>query len=257
MCKQWLEVALRAYKICGGFIEERKNFSLKEKNDLRILQRGAYAKSDINLEDQINNQNIFLAMPNVEDQLVSKDFGMFVKYNAKKIIKKNEPIMINDVNQDAKISELMDKRFLIKDMIKAKINTSRVIVPKDAKIEISHHYGIDNFFETGAVLFHIINKEYSKMLVMMFKGQKYPEHYHVKKNETYLILEGDLRIKIEDKIIDLKKGDTYTVKNNIIHSFETSEGVIFEEIATSYIVGDSKYTKELNSNRKTLINIFE
>lgn len=257
MCKQWLEVALRTYKICGGFIKKRKDFSAKEKNDLRILQRGAYAKSDINFNDQITNQNIFLAMPNIEGQLVSKDFGMFIKYNAKKQIKKNEPIMIDDVNQDLKISELMDKRFLIKDMIKAKINTSRVIVPKDAKIEISHHYGIDNFFETGAVLFHLINKEYSKMLVMMFKGQKYPEHYHIKKNETYLILEGDLRIKIQDKIIDLKKGDTYTVNNNTIHSFETLEGVIFEEIATSYIEGDSKYIKELNSNRKTLINIFE
>lgn len=257
MCKKWLEVALRTYKICGGFVEKRKNFSLKEKNDLRILQRGAYAKSEINLGDRINNKNIFLAMPNVEGQLVSKDFGMFIKYDAKKIIKKNEPIMLNDVNQDKKISELMDKRFLIKDMIKAKINTSRVIVPKDTKVEISHHYGIDNFFETGAILFHIINKEYSKMLVMMFEGQKYPEHYHIKKNETYLILEGDLTIKIQNKTVDLKKGDTYTVKNNTIHSFETVKGVIFEEIATSYIDGDSKYIADLDSNRKTLINIFE
>ena len=98
----------------------------------------------------------------------------------------------------------------------------------------------------------------SKILVMMFKNQKYPEHYHVKKTETYLILQGDLEIKIKNKKVNLYQGDVYTVKKNTVHSFKTKKGVIFEEIATRYIKGDSKYLdKKIDKDRKTQINIFD
>ena len=126
-----------------------------------------------------------------------------------------------------------------------------------SKIEASHHYGIDKFFKIGAVLFHIINKQYSKILVMMFKSQNYPAHYHKKKTETYLVLEGDLEIKLKNKLIKLKQGDVYTIKKNTVHSFRTKKGVIFEEIATKYIKGDSIYIdKDIHKNRKTIIKLF-
>ena len=91
----------------------------------------------------------------------------------------------------------------------------------------------------------------------MFKKQEYPAHYHDKKTETYLILEGNLEIKIKNKSIKLKKGEVYTIKKNTVHSFKTKNGVIFEEIATKYIKGDSKYIdKNIHKNRKTPINLF-
>ena len=90
----------------------------------------------------------------------------------------------------------------------------------------------------------------------MFKNQKYPDHYHKKKTETYLILEGDLEIKIKNKKINLYQGDMYTIKRDTIHSFRTKKGVIFEEIATSYIKGDSKYIdKNIHKDRKTIFNL--
>ena len=80
-----------------------------------------------------------------------------------------------------------------------------------------------------------------KIHLIWIGNQKYPKHYHLKKTESYLILEGDLEIKIGNKKINLYQGDVYTVKKNTIHSFKTKQGVIFEEIATRYIKGDSKY----------------
>jgi len=259
MISEWLNVALKAYKISGKNSDKRKNFSSKEETDLKILYRGVYVKNPINKNKVLKKKDIFLAMPNVEGQLVAKDLGMFAIYTSKLDLKVNQPIMRSDVLSDTRVSDLMDRRFYIKDMIKEKINLTNVIIPKNVKVEISHHYGIKNFFSTGAVLFHIINKEYSKILVMMFPNQKYPAHHHLKKNETYLILDGDLEVNIKNKIKYLKKGDMLNVKNNVIHSFKTKNGVIFEEIATEYIKGDSKYVDHdlMDDNRKTEISIFE
>ena len=257
MIEKWLDVAQQSYKILGSFKDERKNFSSKEISDLRILHRGAYAKKTLQKGSIISKDNIYLAMPNIKGQLVAKELGMFTKYRVKKKIVKDEPLMLQELIKKDRPDALSDKRFFIKDKIKEKMYLSNVIVPKNSRIEASHHYGINNFFKIGAVLFHIINKEYSKILIMMFEKQEYPAHYHDKKTETYLILDGDLEIKIKKKLIKLKKGDIYTVKKNIIHSFKTKKGVIFEEIATEYIKGDSKYMdKNIHKNRKTPINLF-
>lgn len=258
MVEKWLAAAEMGYSALGKFDQERKNFSSKEIADLRILHRGAYAKINIKKGTLLDKKNIYLAMPNIKGQLVAKEIGMFDKFYAKKNILKDQPLMLTNLTEDNSYSKISDKRFYISNLIKTKIYRSNIVIPRTSKVEISHHYGISNFFKTGAVLFHIINKEYSKILVMMFQGQKYPDHYHQKKTETYLILEGDLEIKIKNKKINLYKGDVYTIKRDTIHSFRTKKGVIFEEIATRYIKGDSKYVdKNIDKNRKTVINIFD
>lgn len=258
MVENWLNAAQKCYTALGKFNQKRKNFSNKELSDLRILHRGAYAKVNLKKGTLLNKKNIYLAMPNIKGQIVAKEIGMFNRFYLKKNILKDEPLMLKDLITDNKLSKISDKRFYISNLIKDKIYRSNIIVPKSSKVEISHHYGIKKFFKIGAVLFHIINKEYSKILVMMFKNQKYPDHYHVKKTETYLILEGDLEIKIRNKKINLYQGDVYTVKKDTVHSFKTKKGVIFEEIATRYIKGDSKYIdKKIHRDRKTKINIFD
>ena len=258
MVDKWLAAAQTAYTALGKFDQKRKSFSSKEISDLRILHRGAYAKVDIKKGTLLDKKNIYLAMPNIKGQLVAKEIGMHKKIYAKKNILRDQPLMLKNLIENNRYSKISDKRFYISNLIKDKIYRSNIIVPKTSKVEISHHYGINKFFKTGAVLFHIINKEYSKILVMMFKGQKYPDHFHEKKTETYLILEGDLEINIKNKKINLFQGDVYTVKKNTIHSFKTKKGVIFEEIATRYIKGDSKYIdKKIHKDRKTIIKIFD
>jgi N-acetylneuraminate synthase len=183
---------------------------------------------------------------------------MFSKYKSKKEFKKNEPLFKSNFKLNDSFAKQMDKRFYIKEKILEKLNNVNLVIPKKCKIELSHHFGIKKFFETGAVLFHIVNNEkYSKIIIMMFAGQSYPSHYHIKKNETYFVLSGDLNIKVGNKKKNLKTGDTFTILNQELHSFSTKNGVIFEEIATSYIKGDSKYIKKdkMQIKRKTIITL--
>lgn len=255
--KKWLEAARKTYKVCGGLKNKRKKFSDKEIADLRILFRGAYAAEDLK-KGQFIKKEYYLAMPNIEGQLVAKDLSKFASFKCKKDIKKDQPLMMNDLEKEYEIGNIMDKKFFIKDKIKEMINLSNIILPKNLKAEISHHYGIDNFFKKGAALFHIINKEYSKIIILMFPNQEYPSHFHEIKNETYFILHGDLEVDIEGKIHKLKQGDTLTISNNNVHSFKTKSGVIFEEIASTYIKGDSKYLdNEIKTDgRKTSFDLF-
>ena len=252
----WLNAAKRAYIACGGLKNERKGFTEKEKNDLRILLRGAYATKNLK-KDSMLKKDYFLAMPNIEGQLVARELGKLTNYKLNKDILQNEPIMLRDLKLEYKYGSIMEKKFFIKDKIQEMIHTSNVILPKKMYAEISHHHGIDNFFKKGAVLFHIINKEYSKIVIMMFPGQEYPSHFHEIKNETYFVLSGDLTVRIVDDTKHLEPGDTMTVKKSNIHSFKTKNGVIFEEIATTYIKGDSKYLDgDIKSDgRKTAITL--
>jgi sialic acid synthase SpsE/mannose-6-phosphate isomerase-like protein (cupin superfamily) len=255
--KNWLENARKAYLICGNNLDKRKNFSQKELNDLRILYRGAYASKKIFLNENLSN-NFYLAMPNIEGQLVAKDLGQFAKYISKKTIEKDEPLLIEDFILDNERANIEDNKFIIKDKIIEAVNKSNIILPKNVIAEISHHYGIDNFFNKGAVLFHIINKEYCKIIIMMFAKQEYPAHFHELKDETYFIISGDLIVNYEDQKINLGPGDTINIDKKKIHSFSTFSGVIFEEIGTKYIKGDSKYIDKniSNRNRKSYINLY-
>ena len=252
----WLKAAKETIISCGGLKHKRKNFTDKELQDLRILYRGAYASKDLNLGEDLK-KNYFLAMPNVDGQLVAKELGKFSNYKIKKKIIKNDPIMLEDVELEYKIGNIMEKKFFIKDKIKEMLNTSNVVLPKKMVAEISHHYGIDKFFDKGAVLFHLVNKEYSKIVIMMFPGQRYPSHFHKNKNETYFVLSGDLEVIIGSENKTLFPGDTLTVEKNNIHSFKTDKGVIFEEIANTYKKGDSNYLDSdiPTDGRKTIINL--
>jgi sialic acid synthase SpsE/mannose-6-phosphate isomerase-like protein (cupin superfamily) len=249
--EQWLISARESYTMCGGSDKFRKSFSPKEIDDLRILYRGAFAKSDIKIGEEIKD-NLFLAMPNMDGQLVAKEMGKYKKYTATKNIKAGEPLMHNDL-------KVMDQKSQVNQIhqdLKKVVNLSSLILPINTYIEISHHYGIEKFQETGAGLIHLINREYSKIVMVMLPGQNYPEHKHIQKDETYYILSGTLIVKIHDKELHLGPGQTYSVEKNTIHSFRTETGVVFEEIATTYIKGDSVYIDERitkNSNRKTLV----
>ena len=56
----------------------------------------------------------------------------------------------------------------IVDDLRALLKKRRIALPAYVDLEISHHYGLERFREKGAVLIHIINRAYSKMLVIMF-----------------------------------------------------------------------------------------
>ncbi|MBP7476917.1 MAG: N-acetylneuraminate synthase family protein [Chitinophagales bacterium] len=250
--KRWIESAMEAYTMCGGPRTKRKGFSQKELDDLGILYRGAYVKADVKKGEKISNDNIFLAMPNIEGQLVANQMSKYNEFLAESDIKANEPIMLKDI----KIKETRKKVNEIVDKLKKILSDSKVALPHYVDVEISYHYGIDRFDEIGGILVQVLNREYSKILLVMFPGQSYPKHHHVQKDESYHILYGDLTVDIEGVEHHLQKGSILSVNRGQVHSFKTKGGVIIEEIATTYIKGDSYYSDDSiskNPNRKTYL----
>jgi N-acetylneuraminate synthase len=139
------------------------------------------------------------------------------------------------------------------------IKKSNVVLPSYLDIEISHHYGIDKFREIVGILLNIINRNYTKMLVIMFPGQAYPRHFHLQKDESYHILYGDLEIEVNNEKRFLKKGEIISINKGQLHSFRTQSGVIIEENSTTYIPGDSRYEDgniNATADRKTMLTIW-
>ena len=85
-------------------------------------------------------------------------------------------------------------------------------------------------------------------------GQNHPFHYHVKKEETFHVLYGDMEVNVAGKAQTLKAGDMLTVERNANHSFSSKNGCIFEEVSTTHYKNDSFYEDQKvidNKDRKT------
>ncbi len=259
----WLEAAVDTYQMLGK-TDERKSFSKKEIDDLTILHRGVYAKRDITEGEKISDDDIFCAMPNIDDQLTAHDLSKYTQLKATSAIKKNAPIFL----QDLEIKETQKDVAVILMKLKELLRNSGVAISYPIQAQISHHYGIENFFKTGAVLINIVNRSYSKMLVCMFPKQSYPIHKHLQKDETLQVLYGELQLHIDgtwlcheaDLYEPMTKGSTISIEKGQSHAFHTTCGVIIEEISTTYLQGDSIYLDDdINNNkdRKTIVTLWQ
>ena len=255
----WLDGILEAQEICG-IKRKRYKSSEKEQKDLAQFRRGLFAKEDLKLEDKLTNDNIYSAWPIVEDQVCANDFSKYTDFILEKNVKKDTPVMLGEVN-------IVDREKFIREIyekIKDFILKSGVAIPEKFEIEISTHYGLDSFItdKIGAVIVTLFNREYAKKLLVLLEDMKHPRHFHNLKTETFTILYGDMNLIVYSKnnnsynSIKMKKGDFYTVEKKVPHSFNTVNGVIFEEVSTEQFPNDSFYDDNRitnNKDRKTKI----
>lgn len=249
---KWIEAALISKSICGD--NDGKVITEDEVQSLLSLQRGVYANKPIKKGNEINCEDVFFAMPCEKYQLTSGEFGQKrAKFIASKDYDYNE-IIVEKARKD-KISMV---RNIIHDA-KGMIYEAGIILGSDFDIELSHHYGVEKFRETGVILVNIINRQYCKKLLIQLSGQKHPTHLHKIKEETFQLLHGDLIVKIDSQVIRMSPGDKMLVEPNTWHSFHTKGGAIFEEISTRYLRDDSYYKDAAISildpmERKTVIH---
>jgi N-acetylneuraminate synthase len=143
--------------------------------------------------------------------------------------------------------------------VKALLNYAGVPLSHEFTTEYSHHYGIVNFRKVGAVLINVINREYAKKILVQLPGQMHPWHFHKLKEETFLLIWGDLTIELDQRKKVLQPGDTLTVLPGVWHRFWTLEGCVFEEISTTAHANDSVYrdpaiNKLTSGQRKTIVD---
>ncbi len=250
---QWLLAAREAYEACG-ISGDRYTPTDKEKSDLEALKRGVFVKDALHKGQTVGREDIYLAFPCRPGQLVASDLS---KYNKIQIVKdtveKDMPVMLEDVSIQNVSDEILGNVGNIINLL----NESSVVIPTGSSCELSHHYGMRHFHETGVAMINCVNREYCKKILVLLPGQQHPSHYHVKKEETFVVLHGDLSLLLDHDTKILHKGDIITVERNVAHSFSTKEGCVFEEISTMHYLNDSYYAEEdrFVSPRKTTVHL--
>jgi len=238
------------------FLEETQYFheallgkSETQHKALRSLKRGVYFSSNMNCGDTITKEDIYYAMP-VQELEVDYHFDASDTQN---IIGKT---LLKDVKQDSTVTKsiIKNKTNAALELIKSEIRcllTEANIVYEDQDLEISCHYGLKNFRETGCGIITKINRDYCKKLIICLPKQSHPSHRHIQKEECFELIYGDCTVKLEYDEIELVKGVPLLVPVGTNHSFSSDKGCILEEISTRHIKGDSVYS-DANINKLPL-----
>jgi N-acetylneuraminate synthase len=226
----------------------------KQKDTLHQLQRGLYAKRNIEIGETLDVENTYPAFPVLENQLSSSDLSIRAHLVASSNIQLDDPIMENTVSTE--------NSFTIKEKILSKtrqlLSMAGLNIGSNIDVEISHHLGIEKFENVGAILIPILNREYAKKLVVMVSGQFHPEHFHKLKEETFLVLIGKLQVTLNGELFLLNAGEVLVITRNSKHSMIALEDTVFEEISSTNYDNDSYYSDSdmFVKDRKTAISLW-
>ncbi len=248
----WLQAAQRAYALCGLPANLRAAAGADEMASLRSLRRGVFARRAIQVGETVGDGDVFMAFPPQHDQVTANDWSKYTQFVASQAIPANAALTDGNVsrgNRWQKVSAIVQQ-------VKALLREAHIVAPGKADLEISHHYGLEQFDQYGLVLMTVVNREYCKKLIVMLPGQTHPEQYHLKKEETFHILHGELRIALDGKEQIYRPGDVIRVERGVRHGFYSPGGTVFEEISSTHYQDDSYYTDEAiqrSQQRKTLL----
>ncbi|WP_440911622.1 N-acetylneuraminate synthase family protein, partial [Candidatus Pelagibacter sp.] len=259
--ERWLE-NLNNTILRFGSVKNREIFLNKEKKNLLVFKRGVFLKSGTykKKNSKLHEKDYYFAFPAKKGQLLSNDISKFKEFefiNSKPVtgaVKKKDLIVIS---KRIKVEEIRDK-------INELIEISNVIVAKNTKLEISHHYGLEKFYQYGLTMTTIHNSKYCKKLLFLLPKQIHPEQYHKIKQETFFVLYGKIKLEITENKIKktkfLSEGDIYTIKAGAIHKFNciSKIGAVIEELSTTHAKADSFYVDEKitkNKFRKTFVSL--
>ncbi len=229
----------------------KRKFIDKELINLRDLKRGVWGKEDIKVGDRITRDNVYYAIPTLNNHLLANDMGKYAEIISKIDIKKDEAILKENITY----SDKRERAYEILDKVKELLKKGNIHLPNKVDVHISHQYGIEKFYEYGAVIFDVINREYCKKVIVVLPGQAHPAHWHEKKEEAFHVLYGELDLTTkESAVCNYKVGDVVVVGRRKEHAFSSKTGCVFEEISTQHFVDDSYYQDEAimgNKFRKT------
>ena len=248
---EWLYNLSKSIDIVGTN-EGREKYLEKEEDALKDLKRGVFAKIDLKNNHILKSEDLYFAIPSSENQLKANDISKFNNIITTNSIKKNEPLDLDNLEIVDTKKTLENIRELISDLLRE----SNIYYLKDNILEISHHFGLENFEKFGSTLITLINKEYCKKLIVMLPNQINPEHFHKKKDESFLVISGQLEVNLDNTKHTLSPGEILHIPIGSVHSFSSKDGAVFEEISTTHYKEDSFYIdEEINQNldRKSYI----
>ena len=209
-----------------------------------------FLKRDLKRGAQVTNDDVYMAFPTQPGQFTANDWSKYRRHTLTEDVSKDEALL----ESNASWVDDREKVWDVVQAVKQMLQDSNVVVPGKAELEISHHYGIDQFHETGITMITVINRDYCKKLIVVLPGQHHPEQYHERKEETFMILSGELELVLDGAPQFCSVGDVVTVAPGVRHAFSSTNGAIIEELSSTHFDNDSFYTDNAinqNPNRKT------
>ncbi len=249
--REWLQAAAGALAMCG-VKDQRYPFTELETSTLRALQRGVFVNRHVNVGEALRRPDMFYAIPNSPGQIVANDLSKYSNFYALKTMEAGQPARFEEMRS----CNSRDQVYRIIGDVKKMLKRSKVIVPGQLELEISHHYGLDNFARYGSTIITVVNREYCKRVIVLLPGQTHPEQYHKQKDETYHILHGEIALTLDGVESIKKANDVVVIPRGVRHGFQTQTGTVIEEVSSCYTQSDSFYadsTIEQNPNRKTYV----
>jgi len=223
-----------------------------EQEALRGLRRYAFAKHEILKGSRIDSSEVFYGIPGQPDQIQANDFGKYESFVAASTINANAPVLFSNVIHNSNEQKI----FAIRESVLKLIQESGVSVPRNAVLEISHHYGLEKFDEFGVCMITVINRGYCKKLLLFLPGQAHPPMFHKQKDETFFLVYGDAKLLLDNSEVMFNLGDTAVIPPKTVHAMSTKGGAIIEEVSSTHILDDSFYLDDMitkNNSRKTFV----
>jgi N-acetylneuraminate synthase len=252
--EKWIRAAKRATAACGN--GQSRRAVAGEKESLLALKRGIYARRTIPAGKTIKAEDVYLSMPCFEGQFhAGKYYEVVDSFTPMQPVYANMPIGLEPI-------EKLPKPLLVASInarVREMLADARITLDHNVEVELSHQYGFDRFFQTGAVIIDVVNRNYCKKLIIQFPNQAHPSHRHFEKEETFQVLTGSIDLVVGGEKYRLKSGQKQLIERGSFHSFSTETGAILEEVSTTHIKGDSEYEDESipsdPTTRKTRIEL--
>ncbi len=248
---EWLKNARYARNVCG-LSADRAPVNEAEVKSLRSLRRGVFLKHDIEPDQIVTSNDVYFAFPPDEGQYTANDWSKYAHFRSTKKILKDEALSLQN-------AERRDDRALVRQLardVKGLLDTSHITIPGGVDLEISHHYGIDKFYQFGLTMLTVVNRGYCKKILVSLPNQVHPEQYHLQKEETFHILFGEIHLKLNGALRVCRPGDVINIEPGVRHEFFSPTGAVFEEISSTHFVDDSFYSDPMisrNKARKTFL----
>lgn len=219
---------------------------MKQRESLRGLRRGIFVKKDIKAGEILTTEDVYFAFPPQDNQFTANDWSKYAVFTLTEDVSTNGAIIFdNTVKHDTR-----DRLLRIAQQVRQIIQDSNIVIPGGVELEISHHYGLDKFDETGLTLLTVVNRGYCKKLLVLLPGQKHPEQYHEKKEETFNILFGEANLYLDGVHRLCKVGDVVHIEPGVRHAFKSPKGCVIEEISSTHFKDDSYYSDLSIMNNK-------
>ncbi|MRD73042.1 cupin domain-containing protein [Rhodocyclus tenuis] len=248
--RSWLEAAWRALRLCGS--EAWPEATADEAASLASLRRGVFLTRDVAASEVVDESAVCFAFPPVAGQITANQWSKYSRHVARQPLLAGTPLLAETVD----IHHERERVLAAVTAVRQLLQEGNIVVPGKSDLEISHHYGMEQFAQFGLVMITVINREYCKKLIAMLPGQTHPEQFHRKKEETFVILHGRMTLWLDGEERQAQRGDVITVQRGVKHKFFSDTGVVFEEISSTHFADDSNYSDPAitaNPRRKTLL----